>query len=153
MLNYLPENKNSIISLLNSPSIKTDIWEWQFENRYFESKISPIVAFDKWNNVVGYNDMMPIKLYTKEFGATEGAWSCDFFVSREVRGLGVGKAIKVELKKQSDLTIALGTSPTAATVLNQSGWHAYNKVYTFQHSAHNAVGPVSYTHLTLPTKA
>ena len=128
---YEREDRDRVINLLNAPSIKPKIWRWQFDERHYTSTIKPIVAEDNWGNILGFNGMMPIKLHTQEFGELEAAWSCDFFVSRHCRGLGVGKEIKRELKKQSPITFALGTSPTAATVLQQSGWIPYSEVYTY----------------------
>jgi len=128
---YVPEDQDRLITLLNAPSIKTDIWRWQFDNRYFSSDAKPIVAEDNWGNLLGFNGLMPIKLYTHSSGDLDAAWSCDFFVSRQCRGLGVGKEIKRELKKQSPITFALGTSETAAKVLEQSGWHRYKEFYDY----------------------
>lgn len=128
---YVAEDKSRIINLLNAPSIKPLIWKWQFDERHFDSSIKPVVAEDNWGNILGFNGMMPVKLHTNEHGELEAAWSCDFFVSRHCRGLGVGKEIKKELKKQSPLTFALGTSPTAAAVLKKSGWTAFKKVYSY----------------------
>lgn len=128
---YQPEDQELIINLLNAPSIKPDLWDWQFDRGHFASKIKPIVAEDHWGNILGFNGMMPVTLNSPELGELDAAWSCDFFVSRHCRGLGVGKEIKRELKSQSELTFALGTSPTAAIVLEKSGWVPFNKTFTF----------------------
>jgi GNAT superfamily N-acetyltransferase len=128
---YRPSDQARVINLLNSPSIKPDIWRWQFDNHYSHSSINSILAEDRWGNILGFNGMMPVKLHTERYGELDAAWSCDFFVSRETRGLGVGKAIKQELKRQSSTTFALGTSETAAAVLNKSGWKPFNKVYLY----------------------
>lgn len=118
--------------LLNSPSIKTDIWDWQFDSPYFTTQIRPIVATDHWNNIVGFNGMMPVKLHLRDRGESEAAWSCDFFVSGETRGQGVGKSIKTRLKEQSAITFTLGTSAIAAKVLVASGWMPFNRVHSYQ---------------------
>lgn len=141
---YQPEDRERVINLLNAPSIKPEIWEWQFDNRHYKSSIKPIVAEDRWGNILGFNGMMPVKLHTQDYGELEAAWSCDFFVSRHCRGLGVGKEIKRELKAQSDLTFALGTSPTAAIVLEQSGWIPYKKAFNFStNNLHLLVQPTN----------
>lgn len=149
---YQPEDRERVINLLNAPSIKPDIWEWQFDKRYFSSTIKPIVAEDNWGNILGFNGMMPVKLHTKEFGELEAAWSCDFFVSRHCRGLGVGKEIKRELKKQSPITFALGTSPAAAAVLEKSGWLPYRQVFNYSTNGASAAKTHAKIQLTDATE-
>lgn len=129
---YQPDDKNRIIQLLNAPSIKSTIWDWQFDSPCLDTTTRPIVASDKWNNILGFNGMMPVPLDVRGFGPVKAAWSCDFFVSGEARGRGVGKKIKQELKHQSAAMFALGTSATAAVVLQQSGWVPFTEVYSFR---------------------
>lgn len=129
---YQPGDKQRIIQLLNAPSIKSAIWDWQFDSPHLASSTRPIVATDKWHNILGFNGMMPVQLDVQGFGSINAAWSCDFFVSGEARGRGVGKIIKQALKQQAPVMFALGTSATAAVVLQQSGWVPFANVYSFR---------------------
>lgn len=128
---YKKEDKNNIIFLLDSPSVKSELWDWQFDSHFLSDCSRPIVAVDKWNQVVGYNGLMPIKLYSSDHGALDAAWTCDFFVRSDVRGLGVGKSIKETLKKQSNIILAMGTSEAASVVLTKAGWWPYAGVFAY----------------------
>lgn len=100
---------------------KTLLWSWQFAHR-FGQQTRCIVAREK-GRIVGFNATMPIHIVDENNQNHSAIWSCDFIVSPDCRGKGIGQAIKDEMAKSFPVPImSLGISDSAFPLLLKKGW-------------------------------
>lgn len=130
VVDYRPEMKDGIISLMGGLPYKKRIWDWQFTCNPFDSPFDPVVVVED-GRVVGFNGLMPIRVVYKG-QEIEALWSCDFYVDKACRGQGLGKHIKEELVKKSPLIMSLGISNAAAPVLLKMGWRSSLDVFNYR---------------------
>jgi GNAT superfamily N-acetyltransferase len=126
---YSSNDKIEIVRLLGDISYKKEIWDWQFLHNPFDRPFDPVIL-SNGDKIVGFNGVMPIRVHLNNT-EIDALWSCDFYVDAEVRGKGLGKSIKTELHKQSNLIMALGISPSAEHVLRRMGWKKNSEVFGY----------------------
>jgi hypothetical protein len=88
--------------------------------------------------LIGFNATMNRVLYCAALNKTSnGVWSCDFMVSKQYQGHGIGKNIKKTLKSTiSGQILSLGISDKALKLLSKNGWNTdislvnYRKIIT-----------------------
>jgi len=127
---YLDQSHRAqVLELFSDVPFKAELWNYQFlespgaKTRGFE----PIIAEDD-GRTVGFNGVVPVSIVWN--GAISNAmWSCDFKVSADYRGQGVGRLIKEALATKSPVLMSFGISPVAAIVLERMGWQASHEVH------------------------
>ncbi|MGQ7274718.1 GNAT family N-acetyltransferase [Marinobacter sp. V034] len=130
-VNYEARYQQPIVALLESVPYKPLLWKWQFEETPYAERFNPVILVDDADKVVGFNGIMPIE--ATEFGVPiDVLWSCDFHVSANMRGQGLGKQIKRTLIEQADIIMSFGVSDQASHVLAKMGWHQSESVYNFR---------------------
>lgn len=130
MVDYRPEMKDAIISLMGGLPYKEKIWDWQFMQSPFGYSFDPVVALEG-ERVVGFNGVMPIRA-TYNGQEVDALWSCDFYVDEACRGQGLGQKIKEELIKKSPLIMSFGISHAASPVLLKMGWRSSPEVFSYR---------------------
>lgn len=122
-------HRPQVLALFSDVPFKGAIWEYQFLNNPGATLhgFQPVVAEDG-GRVVGFNGVVPVSIVWNG-KPIEALWSCDFKVSAELRGQGVGRLIKEDLAKKSPVLMAFGISPVASMVLQRMGWHANQDVH------------------------
>ncbi len=122
-------HREQVLGLFSDVAFKSDIWNYQFLENPGARVLgfAPVVAEDK-GRVVGFNGVVPVSVLWE--GETRPAvWSCDFKVSAEYRGQGVGRLIKEELAQRSPILMSFGISPVAAIVLARMKWQPSHEVH------------------------
>ena len=130
MVDYRPEMRDAIISLMGGLPYKESIWDWQFTQNPFDCPFDPVVVVED-GRVVGFNGVMAIRV-TYNGQEIDALWSCDFYVDAGCRGQGLGQQIKEALIKKSPLIMSFGISNAAAPVLLKMGWKSNHEVFNYR---------------------
>lgn len=128
---YAARYRASVLALFESVPYKAAIWAWEFENNPTGKVFDPVVIVNADDQVVGFNGIIPVTA-TSHGQALDLAWSCDFYVSADYRGQGVGTWLKKELDKRAAIVMAFGVSDQADKVLSHLGWVRPNGVYNYR---------------------
>lgn len=134
MVDYRPEMRDAIISLMGGLPYKESIWDWQFTQNPFDRPFDPVVVVDD-KQVVGFNGVMPIRVIYNGH-EIDALWSCDFYVDASCRGQGLGQQIKEALIKKAPLIMSFGISHAAAPVLLKMGWKSSERVFNYRRIRH-----------------
>jgi Acetyltransferase (GNAT) domain len=128
---YNSAYKKSILTLMRSKPLKSEIWDWQFNDNPIVGDFDPIMITDKWGTVIGFNGIMPTRIQHNN-NVIRGMWSCDFYVDNRFRGQKIGQKIKHRLHECSNVIMALGISNMASHVLLRMGWKPNEEVKGFR---------------------
>ena len=125
---YNPTHLQDVKNLMGAKESKVDLWQWQFGK--WQQK-PPLLAYHE-DKLVGFNGVMPVQI-KRANKQLNGIWSCDFFVDKHSRKLGVGSAIKDKLKLDyPSMIMSLGISDSALSVLKRKGWKSKAGVNTYR---------------------
>ncbi len=118
-----------VLDLFSDVPFKSALWEYQFLSNpgAIANGFAPVIA-ESDGRVVGFNGVVPVLILWNGVPQT-AMWSCDFKVSAELRGQGVGRLIKEALATKSPVLMSFGISPVAAIVLERMGWQASGDVH------------------------
>lgn len=132
LADYSDETKQEILQFFSDVPFKALMWDWQFleSPQAEDTGFKPVISQDEIG-VTAFNGVMPVK-FKYRHDEIEALWSCDFHVAERVRGTGLGKALKFELKSRAPLIMSLGVSPTASIVLQKMGWVRHDCVKAYR---------------------
>lgn len=128
---YADRYRGSVLELFHSVPYKAAIWEWEFESCLTGKAFDPVLIVDGDDQVVGFNGIIPVPA-TSHGKPLDLAWSCDFYVSADYRGKGIGSWLKRELDTRASIILAFGVSDQADRVLSHLGWSQPTEVNSYR---------------------
>lgn len=115
--NYRAQDSAEILALLGNAWFKKHLIDWQFASSPGKA---PLLIRSN-NDIVAFNGVMPVKVWLNGV-EIDSAWSCDFFVRRDCRRKGLGRALKAQLDTIWPIIMALGVSQAGQMTLLKAGW-------------------------------
>ena len=108
------QHRRQVLELFDGLPCKALLWEWEYlsSTAALGGEFDPVIVV-VGDKVVGFNGVIPVRVYFD--GKVQSAiWSCDFIVDPSLRGQGIGKMLKQELKKRYSLIATSGVSEQAS---------------------------------------
>lgn len=114
---YEDPDREAVLELFGNPPSKRAVFNWQFSRR---TTYQPVLV-RRGPRAIAFNGVMPVSISIRGT-VIQAAWSCDFYVHRDLRKQGLGKLLKTALYRQGKCIMALGVSETGNVILRRLGW-------------------------------
>jgi GNAT superfamily N-acetyltransferase len=118
---------------------KRSVFEWQFLRNPHSDGRAPFLVGTTEGRIVALNGFMPARL---QFNGTvvDACWSCDTFVSSELRGKGIGKKLINHVTSAAGVMLGYGISDLSDPIFNKFEWLLHPEVeLVFRHVSERGV--------------
>jgi GNAT superfamily N-acetyltransferase len=100
---------------------KAKVFDWQFLQNPHADGRSPFLVGELDSRIVALNGFMPARVWFRG-KPIQATWSCDTYVSSELRGQGIGKQLITLVTRSAPLMLGYGISDMSDPIFAKHEW-------------------------------
>ena len=101
--------------------LKAKLFDWQFLSNPHADGRSPFLVGEIDGRIVALNGFMPARVWFRD-KPIQATWSCDTYVSAELRGQGIGKQLITLVSRSAPLMLGYGISDMSDPIFAKQAW-------------------------------